>query len=117
LLTGVSRAFTHQLVRHRAGFSFSQLSQQYHDESDAKFVVPFGLAENPQALEVWERVTKGTMDAYRNILKCISDLPSLDRKEALRAIRSAARSILPNATETSIVVTANARSLRHFLAV
>jgi thymidylate synthase (FAD) len=33
LLTNVSRAFTHQLVRHRVGFSFSQLSQQYHDES------------------------------------------------------------------------------------
>src|SRR5689334_13364185 len=33
LLTGVSRAFTHQLVRHRVGFSFSQLSQQYHDET------------------------------------------------------------------------------------
>ena len=40
LITGVSRAFTHQLVRHRAGFSYSQLSQQYHDESEAEFVVP-----------------------------------------------------------------------------
>ncbi len=40
ILTGVSRAFTHQLVRHRVGFSFSQLSQQYHDENDATFVCP-----------------------------------------------------------------------------
>ena len=43
LLTGVSRAFTHQLVRHRAGFSYSQLSQQYHDERDATFVEPSSL--------------------------------------------------------------------------
>lgn len=40
LITGVSRAFSHQLVRHRVGFAFSQLSQQYHHETDAKFVVP-----------------------------------------------------------------------------
>src|SRR5262249_24968483 len=38
VLTGVSRAFTHQMVRHRVGFAFSQLSQQYHDERDATFV-------------------------------------------------------------------------------
>ena len=38
LLTGVSRALTHQLVRHRVGFSFSQLSQQYHEETGATFV-------------------------------------------------------------------------------
>ncbi|MDU6092992.1 MAG: FAD-dependent thymidylate synthase, partial [Staphylococcus lugdunensis] len=47
LITGVSRAFTHQLVRHRAGFSYSQLSQQYHDESEAEFVVPIEVRNNP----------------------------------------------------------------------
>ena len=40
LLEGVSRSLTHELVRHRAGFAFSQLSQRYVDESDANFVVP-----------------------------------------------------------------------------
>ncbi|MBZ0136220.1 MAG: FAD-dependent thymidylate synthase [Planctomycetes bacterium] len=40
LLTGVSRSLTHELVRHRAGFAYSQLSQRYVDETDAQFVVP-----------------------------------------------------------------------------
>src|SRR5690348_14458712 len=52
-ITGVSRAFTHQLVRHRVGFSFSQLSQQYHDERNARFVEPPELAESPRAAEIW----------------------------------------------------------------
>ena len=40
LLEGVSRSLTHELVRHRAGFAYSQLSQRYVDESQASFVVP-----------------------------------------------------------------------------
>ena len=48
LIADVSRAFTHQLVRHRPGFSFSQLSQQYHDERDAKFIEPTCLTSNPK---------------------------------------------------------------------
>src|SRR5437879_5398802 len=49
LVTGVSRAFTHQLVRHRVGFAFSQLSQQYHDEHYAGFVMPPILKDVPEA--------------------------------------------------------------------
>jgi len=55
ILSGVSRAFTHQLVRHRVGFSFSQLSQQYHDETEAEFVEPAGLEVSPAALAAWIR--------------------------------------------------------------
>src|SRR5262245_17352395 len=43
----ISRGLSHQLVRHRAGFSYSQLSQQYHDESDASYVIPAGLKHVP----------------------------------------------------------------------
>jgi thymidylate synthase (FAD) len=46
LITGVSRALTHELVRHRAGFSYSQLSQRYVDESHARYVVPPALSGN-----------------------------------------------------------------------
>jgi len=113
LLTGVSRAFTHQLVRHRIGFSFSQLSQQYHDESDAAFVAPDGLDNHPEALKAWSEAVRQSRDAYRKILSKL--LPKDSSKETTRAIRSAARSVLPNATETKIVVTANARAIRHFL--
>ena len=68
LLTGVSRAFTHQLVRHRVGFAFSQLSQQYHDESDASFVVPASLDESPKALNAWHKAIEVSRPAYREIL-------------------------------------------------
>src|SRR5204863_5540198 len=53
LLIGVSRALTHQLVRHRSGFSFSQLSQQYHEETTAEFVEPSHLQHSSRALEAW----------------------------------------------------------------
>jgi len=122
LLVGVSRAFTHQLVRHRAGFSFSQLSQQYHEETDAEFVEPPQLRHSPRALEAWHRAMSIAKESYKTILDSLGDAPNqsgveLEKKERKRAIRSAARSVLPNATETKIILTANARSLRHFFEV
>lgn len=58
LVTGVSRSLTHELVRHRAGVSPSQLSQRYVDESDAEYVVPPDLAEEVGAALVWEKATE-----------------------------------------------------------
>ena len=52
LITGVSRSFTHELVRHRAGFGYSQLSQRYVDESVADFVEPACIAEDAELHEV-----------------------------------------------------------------
>lgn len=122
VLSGVSRAFTHQLVRHRVGFAFSQLSQQYHEEGEANFIQPAGLENHPAALEAWKQATQNALQAYRSILSSFeksfsgnADIHS--KKEVLRATRSAARSVLPNATETVITVTANARAIRHFLKV
>lgn len=117
ILTGISRAFSHQLVRHRIGFSYSQLSQQYHDESDARFLVPAAIANNENALSHWQKSVDAARSAYRAILdeNPIRPRPWSDEdREITRRIRSDARSVLPNATETKIVVTANARSLRHF---
>jgi thymidylate synthase (FAD) len=122
LLQGVSRAFTHQLVRHRPGFAYSQLSQQYHDETDADFVEPHGLKQYPAIFERWSQAIHTAATSYRAILneletETCKSTPDISKKELTRAIRSAARSVLPNATETKIVVTANARALRHFLEV
>lgn len=117
LITGVSRAFTHQLVRHRVGFSYSQLSQQYHDESEAEFVVPIEVRNNHELYEVWKKNIERCLDFYKESLADIEKNianSNNSRKETLRALRSASRSILPNATETKIVVTANARAIRHF---
>lgn len=118
LIAGVSRAFSHQLVRHRVGFSYSQLSQQYHDESHAKFVVPDAIRRDPSLYELWSKGIESSLELYRNMLASTEledHCQFSSKKERLRAVRSAARSTLPNATETKIVITANARSIRHFL--
>jgi thymidylate synthase (FAD) len=117
LLTGVSRAFTHQLVRHRVGFSYSQLSQQYHDESESSFVVPPTIGRCEKLLTEWKTSIEHSLNLYKRLINEIKNDDSLcgsTKKEKMRDLRSASRSILPNATETKIVVTANARALRHF---
>ena len=53
IITGVSRSFTHELVRHRAGFGFSQLSQRFVDESSCSFVEPDAIADDPELHRVW----------------------------------------------------------------
>lgn len=117
IIDGVSRAFTHQLVRHRIGFSFSQLSQQYHEESEANFLPPAGLPDDVR--HEWEEAVAKSLKAYRDILAYSSNNgkqeQTLSNRERSRFIRTAARSVLPNATETAIAVTGNARAWRHFL--
>lgn len=121
VITGVSRAFTHQLVRHRVGIAFSQLSQQYHDESEALFLMPSEVRRSPPATAAWQRAVSAARTAYREILEALSQDPAVtseeEQRELRRALRSAARSILPNATETKIFMTANARALRHLFDV
>jgi thymidylate synthase (FAD) len=122
LLEGVSRAFTHQFVRHRVGFAFSQLSQQYHEETDATFVEPAAIRAIPDLSRTWRETVERCRDAYNYIATTLQKSDLLPRsieqgREVLRALRAAARSVLPNATETKLVFTANARALRHFLAV
>lgn len=117
LITGVSRSFTHELVRHRAGFGFSQLSQRYVDESVAEFVEPDCIAEDGELHEIFLSTVRQAQEAYirltEGLTRKFADVPdaTLRRKMA----RQAARSVLPNATETKIFVTANARALRHFI--
>ncbi|MGD0867264.1 MAG: FAD-dependent thymidylate synthase [Rhizomicrobium sp.] len=116
LLDGVSRAFTHQMVRHRIGFSFSQLSQQYHDESEVSFVEPPGLVRSLEALTAWHEATEAARKAYAIIKAKFPEDPVLSsERETNRRVRSASRSVLPNAAISTIVVTANARAIRHFL--
>jgi thymidylate synthase (FAD) len=116
LLEGVSRALTHELVRHRH-FSYSQLSQRYVDESEIGFVLPPEIAEGTAAFEIWKASCERANDEYRALLaeieEQVKDEPSktLRRKRA----RQTARSLLPNAAETKIVVTGNARAWRHFI--
>ena len=117
LFTGVSRSLTHELVRHRAGFGFSQLSQRFVDESECSFVEPEAIAADPELHRIWLEAIQASQTAYRELADRLAatykDIPdkTLRRKKA----REAARSVLPNATETKIFVTANARAWRHFI--
>jgi thymidylate synthase (FAD) len=128
LITGVSRSLTHELVRHRAGWAYSQLSQRYVDESVAEYVEPDIIAADPELHALWLEAVNHAHAAYVKLAERLNAKladpqtaaaaalpPDADRTTRRKAARQAARSVLPNATETKISVTANARALRHFL--
>lgn len=137
VITGVSRSLTHELVRHRAGMGYSQLSQRYVDESDCSFVLPPILIEGMRVSETgepWQYLDNGprlevalfkswlgsvrqSLQSYRSLVSMLDEkLADIeDKTERRKAAREAARSVLPNATETKIFVTGNARALRHFI--
>ncbi len=117
IFTGVSRSLTHELVRHRAGFGYSQLSQRYVDESETDFVEPEIIAEDPELHEIWLAAVQDSLAAYKKLVEGLSaKLADMEDKTLRRKVaRQSARSVLPNATETKIFVTANARALRHFV--
>lgn len=178
IITGVSRSLTHEWVRHRAGWAYSQRSQRFCDESELSAVVPPLLIEeveearrfiarfgdpHPTAVDVMNYVVRHTdvegyaepslsaavglqwlshMEMFRLAYSGMSDYLSaklirghfpqdgVDTKDAAigwmarhkdqatgfrKQAREAARSVLPNAAETQIFVTANARALRHFI--
>jgi len=100
-IEGVSRAMTHQLVRHRIA-SYTQQSQRYvtYDTLE-KYVTPPSIVDNTEAKKTFEETLEKTSDAYQKLLRL--GIPKED-----------ARFVLPNAAKTNIIVTMNARELRHF---
>ena len=117
IFAGVSRSLTHELIRHRAGWGYSQLSQRYVDESVAEYVEPDDIAADPELHRVWLDAIAQSHQAYLRLAELLQEKFSAEPDRTLRRklARQAARSILPNATETKIFVTANARALRHFI--
>lgn len=116
-ITNVSRSLTHELVRHRAGFGYSQLSQRYVDESVAEYVEPEIIANDPELHDIWMKTVAAAHEGYCALAeKLNAKLEHVtDKTSRRKQARQAARSVLPNATETKIFVTANARALRHFI--
>lgn len=137
---GISRACSHQLVRHRIA-SYSQQSQRYVDGNNFDFVTPPSVAECPQALEVYEKIIDDQRKAYAVIRDSLivqsirnandgKDLSGTDEEILLqyqsrnkkqfsafgRKANEDARFVLPNACTTSIIVTMNVRSLHNFFA-
>lgn len=128
IIEGVSRSFTHELVRHRAGTAFSQLSQRYVNESTAEYVCPEIIKNDPELYPIWLQAIEVVHLAYVNLAdrlnarlsdpasQAAAMLPENATKTDIRkAARQAARSVLPNATETKIYMTGNARAWRHFI--
>ncbi|MFT3714991.1 MAG: FAD-dependent thymidylate synthase [Gordonia sp. (in: high G+C Gram-positive bacteria)] len=115
-ITGISRSCTHELIRHRH-FSYSQLSQRFVPEHDFDVVAPPAIRGDRELEELFTQATDSSRQAYSELLDKLEEkfegVPNaiLRRKQA----RQAARSVLPNATETKIVVTGNYRAWRHFI--
>ncbi len=103
-IEGVSRALTHQLVRHRLA-SFNQQSQRYVKFKDGvPVIVPPTVSADAETKEVFDRAIDTCVDAYEKLVA--AGIPAED-----------ARYLLPNAAETKIVVTMNVRELLHFFEV
>lgn len=158
VVTGISRSLTHEWVRHRAGWAYSQRSQRFCDERDGAFVVPEALESevaqarlfiveatgraDARAVDVsgdmmnmrrpseavragleWLQSIETSQHAYGQLAHYLMRRDDPDYRsgkptrstEVRKKARGAARSVLPNATETQIFVTANARALRHFI--
>lgn len=116
LLEGVSRSLTHELIRHRAGMGYSQLSQRYVDESRIGFVLPPEIEEGTPEFDTWREACEHSLAAYGKLLDQLTEKVGDDGPATMRKkrAREAARSVLPNAAETKIVATGNARAWRHF---
>ncbi len=116
-ITGVSRSLTHELVRHRH-FSYSQLSQRYVDGEAMQLVAPPLFDGDGEAADILSDARRAIQAAYGHLtrraeaLLADRDLSKTDRR---KQARQAARAVLPNATETRIVMTGNYRAWRHFI--
>ncbi len=117
LLEGVSRSLTHELVRHRAGFAYSQLSQRYVDESEANFVMPPAIVGDEALERTWREQVEAAQAAYVTLVAELMERYGWvgDKVHRRKMAREAARAVLPNATETKVVVTGNARAWRTML--
>jgi thymidylate synthase (FAD) len=117
LIEGISRSCSHELVRHRAGFGYSQLSQRYVDESNAAFVMPPAIVGDATLEAEWEQQVGAAQAAYVHAVGRLMERYGwvADRIHRRKLAREAARSVLPNATEVKIVVSANTRAWRTML--
>ena len=123
-IEGISRACSHQLVRHRIA-SYSQKSQRYVNENGFEFITPPEIDALPEAKEEFDRIMDEITASYKKIADMLTDkhkvclmAEGMDEKQAASKARKLAnedaRFLLPNACETKIVVTMNVRSLFNF---
>jgi thymidylate synthase (FAD) len=100
-ISGVTRTLSHQLVRHRAGLAFDQQSQRYLKYKEPSYMVPGSVADAPTELrDRFLGEMDGALSFYEELLE--AGIPGED-----------ARFVMPNATRTNLVMTANLRALIH----
>ncbi len=123
LCYGVSRSLTHELIRHRAGFGFSQISQRYVSGKVLRFVERPEYVDQPDLhARFLARIDRAAAE-YASIAERLLELQAEGdamltaeaRTDLRKKVQQCARSVLPNETEAPLVVTANARAWRHFI--
>ena len=117
LIEGISRSCSHELVRHRAGWGYSQLSQRYVDETHAAFVMPPAIQGDALLEAEWTAQVVAAQAAYVSAVEHLMTRYAWvdDKIHRRKLAREAARSVLPNATEVKIVASANVRAWRTML--
>lgn len=124
-IEGVSRSLTHQLVRHRIGASYSQKSQRYVTEGQFEYVIPPSIVRNEKAKKLFIEAMQQDQEKYDTLVSLLTadHMRTLIQEEksedeakriANKMAIEDARFILPNACETKIIVTMNARALFNF---
>lgn len=123
LVWGVSRSFTHELVRHRAGCAYSQVSQRYVSGRVLRFVERVEYQKDKHLHELFEARIDRAHKEYSEMAEYLYSkqgkgykILSGEQKTDLRKkVQQVSRSLLPNETEAPIVVTANIRAWRHMI--
>lgn len=108
-ITGISRSLTHELIRHRH-LSYSQLSQRFVDSREAEFVTPPAMVHDEDMTTDLAEHFADSVALYEDFVDILTE-KGYSRKEA----REAARAVLPNCTETTLVVTGNMRTWREVI--
>lgn len=119
LLYGIDRAVTHELVRHRAGTAFSQVSQRYVGPEMVRYVMPIEMQGDPEAEALFFDDVATNLGRYKRRIDLFErkmlTVTGETRTEKRKRMQSFARRALANEVEAPIVVTGNARTWRHVL--
>lgn len=117
LLYGIDRAVTHELVRHRAGMAYSQVSQRYVGPEQLVFVEPFEMQNDERLHRHFEQLADEAKAKYEEMIEAFANrLASIEgesNRDKRKRMHSFARRVLPNMTEAPIVATGNVRAWRH----
>jgi len=123
LITNVPVYFTHELVRHRAGTAFSQLSGRYVDMKKADIYIPYWVNKYDKTREQYTRAVSAATVGYSDLQQQLTVAMGYDadceltKQERKKAINSECRAILPQGLCTKICFSANVRALRHCIEV